>query len=181
MIFALWFVAVFSFLPPANSQNVEVAKEYKVKVAYVYNFARYIKWPRGTYAGADATFVIGVHGEAPFGDNLKRLAESRQIQGHRIVIQHYETPQDYKPCQILFITESVDDESRDKIVKLTKAEPVLIVGESSGFATHGAGINFYHDVDDTIGFEINVDNLRQRHLSVDARLLKLARIVGDEQ
>ena len=57
--------------------------------------------------------------------------------------------------------------------------PVLIVGETAGFANQGAGINFYPDADNTIGFELNVDNLKRRHLMVDARLLKLARIVGD--
>ena len=182
MAAAWWFAVVvaFSIPVPAYSQDIEVVKEYKVKVAYIYNFARYIRWPKDIFANADSPFVIGILGDAPFGETLQRLAESRQIHDRRIAVRHFAAPQDYKPCQILFVTASVDDEARKEIADLTAGMPVLIVGETAGFATQGAGINFYYDADDTIGFEINVDSLKRRHLNVDARLLKLARIVGDD-
>ncbi len=62
-------------------------------------------------------------------------------------------------------------------IRRTRGAPLLLVGETPGFATRGATINFYLDTDRTVGFEINVDATAQRKLCVDARLLKLARIV----
>ena len=175
----LFVVAVLFIAPPVYPQDIEVYKEYKIKVAYIYNFARYIKWPRGTFFDADSPFVIGIFGNAPFGETLDRLAETREFNNRRIIINQFHSPQEYTPCQLLFITAGVDEEQRNEIVELTGDAPVLIVGESPGFANHGAGINFYYDVD-TIGFEINLDNLRRRRLQADARLLKLARIVGGD-
>jgi len=163
----------------AYSQDMGAVKEYKVKVAYIYNFARYIKWPKDAFADRESPFVIGILGDAPFGNTLQRVVESRKIRDRRIVVRHFAAPRDYESCQILFVTGTVDVEAQKEIVNLTKGMPVLIVGETANFASQGAGINFYHDIDDTIGFEINVDNLKRRHLMVDARLLKLARIVGD--
>lgn len=173
-------LAVVFYAVPAAAQDVDSAKEYKIKVAYIYNFARYIRWPHNAFADADSPFVIGVLGNAPFGDSFQRLAESRRIQNRDIKILHFEKPQEYQPCQILFITANVDASARREIVALCGDAPVLIVGESPGFAENGCSINFYYDVDDTIGFEINVDNLKRRGLAVDARLLKLARIVGGD-
>ncbi len=181
---AVWILAalaVVSCAIPAAAQDIETAKEYKIKVAYIYNFARYIRWPQNAFADGEAPFVIGILGDAPFGDSLERLAESRKIQNRSIDILRFRTPGDYEPCQILFITASANEAERREIVARSGDAPVLIVSESPGFAENGSGINFYYDVDNTIGFEINVDNLKKRHLSVDARLLKLARIVGGDR
>ena len=181
---AAWLVAVvvvFLSPVPANSQDIEVVKEYKIKVAYIYNFARYIKWPKDAFENDKSPFVIGILGDAPFGDTLRQLAGSRKIFGRRIVIRRFAAPREYEPCQILFLTRTTDAEARKETVELTHGRPVLILGESAGFARQGAGINFYYDIDDTIGFEINVDSLKRRHLVVDARLLKLARVVGDKR
>lgn len=164
---------------PLYAQDVEVEKAYKIKVAYIYNFARYIRWPEAAFADADAPFVIGFLGDAPFGDTLQLLAETRKVHDRHIVVRRFKTPQDYTPCQMLFVTQTVSAAELREIVDLTKGQNVLIVGESPGFAGQGAGINFFYDeTDDTIGFEINVDSLKRRHLTVDARLLKLARIEG---
>lgn len=181
---ALWLalLAVFSHPLPLHAQDPELEKEYKIKVAYIYNFARYIKWPKDTFANSNAPFVIGIIGDAPFGDTLQRLTETRKIHDRRIVVHRFKTPQDYVPCQILFLTRTVAVEELGEIANLTQGQYLLIVSESPGFASQGAGINFYFDeTDGTVGFIINVDSLKRRHLTVDARLLKLARIEGDAQ
>ena len=137
------FALVFSLTSATvYSQEPEDSTEYKVKVAYLYNFARYVKWPQTVFVDKDAPFVIGILGEAPFGSMLDRLSQSRKIDDRRIVIKRFAAPADYTPCQILFVTQTVNAEQREEIVKRTKESPVLIVGETEGFALYGAGINF---------------------------------------
>src|ERR1700733_6570688 len=43
----------------------ESIDEYRVKAAFLYNFAKFVEWPAHT--GADDTFVICVLGRSPFG------------------------------------------------------------------------------------------------------------------
>ena len=69
------------------------------------------------------------------------------------------------------------EETRTEAIRRTRDAPVLLVGETPGFAVRGAAVNFYLNVDGTIGFEVNVDTTADRKLRVDARLLQLARIV----
>ena len=58
-------------------------------------------------------------------------------------------------------------------------KPVLLIGETQGFAEQGGSVNFYHDVDGTIGFQINVTTTARQGLQVSAKLLKLANVVEE--
>ncbi len=151
--------------------------EYKVKVAYLYNFIRYFSWPEEAFTSRDAPFVIGVLGKAPFGTALDELATRKRAQGRPIVVVRSESLDDFQPCHILFVTRTTDVRVKNEAAGLRRQDAVLIVGEAQGFAQQGAGANFYLDVDGTIGFEINVDVITERRLGADARLLKLAKIV----
>ena len=57
-------------------------------------------------------------------------------------------------------------------------KPVLVVGETPGFAERGGTANFVAD-NDRVSIEINVDSVRRARLRVDARLLSLAKRVGE--
>ena len=46
----------------------EPSQEYKVKAAFLYNFARFVEWPSEAFASADAPFVIAVVGTDPSTD-----------------------------------------------------------------------------------------------------------------
>ena len=62
----------------------------------------------------------------------------------------------------------------------TEGKPVLIVGETPGFADHGAIMNFYIE-GERVRFEINVDNARRAKLRMDAKLLSLGKLVGTQE
>ena len=48
--------------------------EYQVKAAFLYNFAKFVKWPDGPGSGGPRPLVITVFGEDPFGDAWNALA-----------------------------------------------------------------------------------------------------------
>ena len=58
-------------------------------------------------------------------------------------------------------------------------QPVLIVGESDGFAALGGSVNFIVEAN-KIRFEINVDAAKQHQLKISSKLLALAKIVQDQ-
>jgi hypothetical protein len=156
-------------------------KEHTVKAVFLYGFGRYVEWPKTTFANSASPFVIGILGDDMFGGALDEIAKKKTIQNRTIVIKRFANLDAFKePCQILFISRSLTNEERDALIAKTAGKPILVVGESPGFAERGATANFFAD-GDRIAIEINVDAVRRAQLRVDARLLSLAKRVGATQ
>jgi hypothetical protein len=58
--------------------------EYEIKAAYLFNFAKFVEWPAGTFDSNTSPILIGILGEDPFGDSLNRTIEGKSINGHPI-------------------------------------------------------------------------------------------------
>lgn len=153
--------------------------EHTLKVAYLYNFTRYISWPDDTWAANDDEFVIGVLGENPFGQTLDLLAAKKLAKKRRIVVRYFKTLADYKHCHMLFVAAATDQATRAAVIRQTRGQPVLVVGESMGYCEVGSTINFTMRVDGSIRIEINIDAMNRRRMQASAMLLKLATIVRD--
>lgn len=166
-----------ALMSDASAQNV-ANKEYMVKLAYIYKFTRYVKWPDA--AGAKSRpFVIGVLGEDPFGSSLDRL-EKRAVGGCPIVVRRLKTPDQVVGTHVLFVGKTVPLEQVQRLLQGEAANSSrLIVCESPGMAAAGATVNFFMDDNRTIGFEMNVDALRRSGLQPDAQILGIARVVRD--
>ena len=59
-----------------------------------------------------------------------------------------------------------------KLLQDRGGKPVLLVGETPGFAERGGIINFYHS-GANVRFELNPDKELESQLSLDAKLLSL--------
>jgi hypothetical protein len=152
-----------------------------LKAVFLYGFGRYVEWPKTAFATSTAPFVIGILGEDRFGGALDEIAKKKTIQGRKIVIQRFATPEAFKePCHILFVSRSLTADEQAALLAKTSDKPVFVVGETPGFAERGGTADFFPDVD-RIAIEINVDAVRRAQLRVDARLLSLAKRVGTLQ
>ena len=154
-----------------------INREYAIKAAYLYQFGHYIQWPADSFADDQSPFVIGVLGEDPFGDALDEIARDKKIDGRKIVVRRFASVEDYKPCHILFVSSSVM--AADKLSSIQKSQnfPVLLVGESPGFAQHGGTINLFIE-QNRIRFEVNMEVAKREQLKISSKLLSLAKIVG---
>lgn len=177
MCFALLAILLVFFT--ANLGFAEALDEHTLKAAYLYNFTRYIAWPDDAWPNGEQDFVIGVIGDNPFSETLDQIAEKRLAQKRRIVIRYFDTLADYKPCHILFVVATTPPEVRAAIIRQTRNQPVLVVGESADFAEAGATVNFVLMTDGSIKIEINIDAMNRGRMQTNAQLLKLATIVRD--
>lgn len=162
--------------PVALAQGDAINREYPLKALFLYNFGGYVQWPATAFQGPNQPFVIGVLGRAPLLETLSEIAASKRIGERRIVIQHFPSVADIRPCQILFVARSVSPVEQRQAVERMMHQPVLVVGESDGFARGGGTVNFFVE-SNKIRFEINVEAARQQQLKISAKLLALARIV----
>ena len=156
---------------------INTRQEYNVKAVYLYSFGRYVTWPQMAFPKENSPFVITVFGTNPFGGALDRIAQVKKIDGRRIVIHYCESVNDYEPSQIVFVPRSTPPEDQAALIEKLGNKPVLLVGETPGFASEGGTMNFFID-NQSVRFELNVNVARAQRLSVSGKLLRLASIVG---
>lgn len=152
-------------------------KEYEVKAAFLFNFAQYVDWPSSAFLSDGAPIVIGIVGKDSFGSIVEQTVKGKSVKGRSFVVRRLTWGQAVKDCHILFISGSEKDKS-EQINDLLKGEPVLTVGEISGFAKKGGIVNFVVE-NNKVRFEINPEAAKRAKLSISSRLLSLAKIVSD--
>lgn len=178
----LFCLALFAIAKTAHAQgdygDSVINREYPIKAAFLYNFGNYVTWPEDAFAQPQAPFVVGILGSAPFGDSLDRIAAAKKIGGRRIVFEQLSAESSAEHCQILFVTRVASQTDVAAALAKLRNKPVLIVGESANFASHGGCVNFIVEGNKT-RFEINAAEAKRRQLQVSAKLLSLARVVDE--
>ena len=168
-------ICAFCQAPLACSQGVSYA-EYNVKLAFLFNFARFVEWPPDAFSGDNAPLVICVLGENPFKAELEDELRGRMAAGHPIEIKRFPPSADSGACHLMFIP-SREGKAGEKMLPALKGSNTLTVGETQGFAERGGIVNFVLRDDRKLGFEINLGAASQTRLKISSKLLNLARIV----
>ena len=169
--------AVFALLLLLGSP-VRAESEYDVKAAYLYKFTKFVEWPEAAFASAEAPFVIGVIGRDPFAGALDRLIEGNTTGARRIEVRHF-TANDseaLRECQMIFVSAS-EQGRLGTILAAVQGRPVLVVGESEGFASAGGMLGFALR-ENRVGIEVNSAAARQGRLKISSQLLNIAKIVN---
>lgn len=148
-----------------------VTKEYKLKAAFIYNFAKFVEWPASSFPNAGSPIVIGILGGNPFGEELSNTVKDRRIRGRSLEIRHVGTAAQAKGTQVLFV--GAGEERNFGSIRNALGAGVLTVGESPQFAKQGGTINFLQQ-GNKLRFEINMADANRRGLKVSAQLQKLA-------
>ncbi len=145
--------------------------EYQVKAAFLYNFAKFTKWPSGTYADASAPLVVCVLGKDAFGKALDALAGKR-INGRPVAVSRLAGVDEARQCQVVFISES-EEERAPGIVGYLAGRPVLTVCNAPS-CTRFRGIIHLKVVAQKIRFAIDIDCAESAGMKFSSKLLALA-------
>lgn len=170
-----WLLALL--LAPALSAAPQ-AREYDLKAEFLERFTRFVEWPEAALP-PEGPFVMGVFGRDPFDGVLRELASRRRVQGRPIEVRQVKEAADARRCHLLFLGRS-EKGSVDEILELTRGRPVLTVGDRPELSGRGVLINFFVE-GKTIGFEIDPRAVEESGLAMSSRLLKLARLVPEEE
>jgi len=144
-------------------------QDAKLEANYIYNIIKYIEWPE-SYKSGD--FIIGVLGDTPVSKELKKLAATKKVFNQKITVVDFKQTNEISKCHVLFISELSSNLMKLALVMVGN-NSTLIIGESEGLATQGAGINFVKQ-QDVLSFQINELSIKRRGLQVDSKLKSLA-------
>lgn len=169
----IFFVMATLFMAAPLKQHAQ-SLNYKAYSLYVYNFMKYIEWP-DSYGKND--FIIGVLGDSPVLKELETMATLKKINGRKIVVKKFSTPEECADCHLLYVSSS-----RASSIKLLREsfrdKATLIVGEREGLARKGAAMSFVTLEDDLLKFDINKTEIERHNLKISIALVTLGIVVG---
>jgi hypothetical protein len=170
------FGLLFLLQLPVSSviQQMEPTNPYRVKAAFIRNFARYVIWPSHVFSDEHSPWKVGILGADPFGDILEKTFKGRKEQERSFEIYRAETLDKLPPCQIIIITYKNAAKRRSTLVEL-KNRPVLTVGDTPDFLQEGGIICF--QVGDYVTMSVNLDQARSVSLKIQTKMLEVAREV----
>jgi hypothetical protein len=176
----LWVAAVaFLFLTSLCTAEAQAAGslEYRVKAAFLYNFAKFIDWPPEALGAANQPFNICVLDDESVKDEVERTVAGKSLDTHPIVVVRVNHTEGLRVCQVFFVTAAATSQEQTFLAAVRDSS-VLTVGESPGFCQRGGIINFWIEADH-VRFEINPKAAERARLHPSSQLLRLARVVGD--
>lgn len=153
--------------PAATVTAAERDLEYKLKAAFLLNFAKFTTWPVGI---SRQNFTLCVLGEDPFGAAFTGI-ESKTIAGKPIELVLTRDITQTGKCQLVYVSAS-EGGQLDRILQAFNGRPVLMVSDIDAFAADGGIIEFV--TQDRLGFIINLTQAKRAGLKINASLLNLA-------
>ncbi len=167
---------LFIFCPCFKTAAQPVAEnEYRLKAAFIYNFAKYVTWPDSPRNGE--RFIIGILGENPFERELN-IIQGKMVNGSTIEIRQYDSIEEVRGCRILFIASS-ERKNIAAITNILKRYGILTVSDTTGYAHMGVMINLYV-AENRLRFEINKGAAESAGLKISSHLLRLGKIIEPE-
>ncbi len=167
-------VILLVLLLPLRS-NAEDPGELGVKGAFLFNFARYIEWPEGTFPAPDSPIVFGIFGDSAFFEAFRARAEDKSAASRGVEIREVESLLEIRVVHILFVGASRKaDEGR--VLAALNGAPVFTISDSEGFAEDGGTAHFFMR-EQSIRFAINKRVARESGLKISSKLLRFATLV----
>ncbi len=159
-----WLIATLCWVLPAWS---DAMPEYRIKAAFLYNFATFTEWP----VEVGERLNLCIYGSDPFGVYLNEL-QGKQVGGSHLSIRRERNLDRLEDCQVVFIARSANDDLLP-IVNRLRGKPVLTVADSPDAARQGVALNM-DTRQNKVTFEANLGAARGNGLTLSSKLLRLA-------
>lgn len=170
---ALLLLALSGQQPLANEPG---HAEPAIKAAFVYNFAKFTRWPGLSSTPDGSPMRLCVSGHDAVTPELRHLT-GKIVQGHPLVLQDFDAAPETS-CDLLYVAASEQARYQTLLARV-RGRPVLTVSEIPEFAANGGMIGLYLEAEH-IRFAINQRSARAAGINFSARLLELAVLVDGE-
>jgi len=151
----------------AMAHEADATPEYKLKSAFIYNFATFIDWPEKT--GKTLTLCVAApQAEMEYFSSL----EGKPVGDMTVAVRHLEEGISAEGCRILFVAESESDGFDDWLSEVGD-EQVLTVTESEKWLKKGVMIALLLQ-DKRIVFDVNMAAAKEVGVVINSKLLRLA-------
>jgi hypothetical protein len=155
----------FSSLLSANPVKAQHSEE-DVKAAFLFNFARFTKWPDEVFTETQPVLRFCVMDSGKITSSLQRDLPPI-VSGKRTLVRSLESGGIADDCHLLYIGKK---RIADQLLKAeTARKPILIVGDEGT----GGMIEFVKK-GDRLAFSLNLSRIQAVKIFLSSHLLKLA-------
>jgi YfiR/HmsC-like len=147
------------------------SREYLIKAAILYNFAKFTRWPAESFQSVDAPLQLCVFGIDPFGEALA-IIDGKRVGTRTLRTRLITDTAQVAECHLLFVSAS-ESESLGRVLAVTDGFAILTVADVADFSKAG-GIITLKVVEDRTRFDVNQRAADRAGLKLSAKLLRLA-------
>ena len=156
-----------------GAETSETIQLGRFKAAFTLHFLRYCKWP-----DIEGDSVIMAVPESRSFRKIFAVIEGKTIGKRPLKILYFKPGKDIPPCHALFVPEKYQKNFRVWKDSLG-VRPVLTITDIAGLSQKGVMIELV-PAKDRMTFAVNTDNVSPTALRLSSRLLKLAKIVKND-
>ena len=153
----------------SHAQSQGSNTENRLKVAFVYNFAKYVEWMSADNKNHLSLCLVG---KEDLNGAFNAL-NGRSTQGKEIQVKRNTTPDLVKDCQIVFVPES-EAKNIPTVMKNIGNSSILVVTDAKAQIDTVTHIHL-DTVEDRIQFDVNLPLMQKSNLKASSEMLKLAR------
>ena len=150
--------------------------EYRVKAAFVYNFARFVTWPASRFPTPDAPVEICVLGSQGFSEVLEESVAGKTVGARALHVRRVEQARELVDCHVAYVMTDSSAQT-ERLLTQVAGHSVLTIYEASS-AIAGGVVRFYLE-DRRVRFEINAAEAEREKLQVSSKLLAVAKVVDE--
>jgi hypothetical protein len=146
-----------------------------VKLAFLYNFTKFLEWPKESFDTDRSPIVIGVAGDEALATSFSALLANKPAGSRAVIVRNVAESGSLPDCHVLFLRSSSRRRVTDVADEL-EGKAVLLVGEDEHFLVRGGMVNFVLR-SERIRFEINLVAAQKAGLKLSSKLVSVASAV----
>lgn len=167
------FLGLSLLLSTHSPMLADALEEQTVMAALALNIVRFTTWPAEAQIKESIDFCV-------VGDNVVQQSfagiDHKAVGSKTIAVINLSRLRNYEECHVLYISE-LKQAILLQVFAEIKNRPLLTIGQGYDFAIQGGMIGL-ENVDGKIALHVNLPVVHEANLTISARLLKLARIIG---
>ena len=168
-------VYIFTIALTASLMRAQLAPEYALKAAVIYNITKFVEWPPNAFKSASDPLDVCLIGEDPFGDALVEALSGKLHENRSFAVRNLRDIGSVRDCQVLFVSASEQKRFRS-ILEEASSHATLTIGDSDGFTAAGGIVNLRIE-QLKIRIQVNLAAAERSRIRISSRLLSLAEIV----
>jgi hypothetical protein len=154
------------------AQISQSAPEHEIKAAFLFNFTKFVTWPP---LPANQAFRVCVAADETTTTAIGEVMKNEVILGRAADMVVVDAAEEARTCQVLFLGRSANGRAAAMLAAV-RSNPVLTVGDSPDFLDRGGIIQFVLE-ESRLRFDVNLAQATRVQLSINARMLRVARQV----
>ncbi|MGL1935467.1 MAG: YfiR family protein [Fibrobacterales bacterium] len=142
-----------------------------MKSIFLAKFSKFIEWPKAKMKSD--SFVIGIYGNNSYAGIIEKVYQTKNIKKKDVEIRYIDNLNEISSCHIL-VLNSDNTQSLSELTAIANRHSVLTILNDPTTDFNGTIITFFIGSNNTVGFSINQESMKESSLDINFMLVEIA-------